>query len=419
MGLYSSYEAKSADKIVLLYSGGLDTSCMLKWIQEQYGCRLITLTVDLDQPADFKEVKIKAENLGAEKAYVIDAKDEFAKGYVAKAIKANAIYEGEYPISTALGRPLIAQKAVEIALIEGADAIAHGCTGKGNDQVRLETAILALAPEMKIIAPIRSWKMSREVEMEYAKENGIPIPPKSKYSTDENLWGRSIECGILEHPETEPPADAFEWCNPPTDAPSEPEYVKLGFQNGIPTKMNGEVMKLADLIHNLNIVAGMHGIGIIDHMEDRVVGLKSREVYECPAAVCILKAHKDIQKAVSTIHQNHYLPALEDKWAQMVYCGLWQDPLKENLDAIFESANAKVDGEVSLKLFKGNVMVVGRKSENMLYDLNLATYGGKQTFSQQCSPGFIELYSLQTRMWKKVEKNGDVGKQREYAKEIS
>ncbi|MFH1257940.1 MAG: argininosuccinate synthase [Candidatus Micrarchaeota archaeon] len=419
MGLYSSYEAKSAKTVVLLYSGGLDTSCMLKWIQEQYGCKLITLTVDLGQPADFDEIKKKAENLGAEKSYVVDAKEEFAYDYVGKAIKANAFYEGAYPISTALGRPLIAKKAVEIALMEGADAIAHGCTGKGNDQVRLEASILAMKPEMKIIAPIRSWKMGREAEIKYAGENGIPIPQKSKYSTDENLWGRSVECDVLEQPEMEPPEDAFEWCTLPTNAPDEPEYVKLGFEQGLPVAINGVKKGPVELISQLNLIAGSHGIGIIDHMEDRVVGLKSREVYECPGAICILKAHKDLQKSVSTIHQNHFLPMLEEKWAQMVYCGLWQDPLKENLDAVFGSANENVGGEVTLKLFKGNAQVVGRKSANMLYDLNLATYGENQTFSQQCSPGFIELYSLQTRMWKKVQENGNVGKQQEYAKEIA
>ncbi|MBI5225487.1 argininosuccinate synthase [Candidatus Micrarchaeota archaeon] len=419
MEIYSSYEATSAKKVVLLYSGGLDTSCMLRWIPEQYGSKLIALTIDLGQPADFLAIKSKAENLGAEKAIILDAKKEFAERYISKAIMANALYEGAYPISTALARPLIAKKAVEIALLEGADAIAHGCTGKGNDQVRIETTILAMAPEMKIIAPIRSWKMNRDDEIRYANENGIPIPEKSKYSTDDNLWGRSVECDVLEYPDREPPSDAFEWCELPENAPSEPEYVKIGFAKGVPVELNGKTMGLLELVLKLNFIAGKHGIGVIDHMEDRVVGLKSRELYECPAAVCILKAHKDLQKAVSTIHQNHFIYSLEEKWAQMAYLGLWQDPLMENLDAAIKSANEKVFGEVELKLFKGSAIVVGRSSKNMLYDLKMATYSGEQAFSQQCSPGFIELYSLQTRMWKKVDDNGNLGKQQEYAKETA
>ncbi len=419
--IYSSYEAQSAEKAVLLYSGGLDTSCMLKWIPEHYGAEIIALTVDLGQPSDFEKIRQKALDLGAVKALVIDAKHEFAGEYVSKAIKAEALYEGSYPLSTALGRPLLAKIAVEIAKKEGADAIAHGCTGKGNDQVRLESGILSLAPEMKIIAPVRTWQMSRDDEIAYAAANGIEISPKSQFSVDENLWGRSIEGGILEDPYAEPPDEAFEWCTLPENSPSRPEHALLEFEDGIPLALNGIRLPLCDLIAELNLLAGKHGVGIIDHMEDRIVGLKTRELYECPAAVCILAAHQDLQKAVSTIHQNQFASILKEKWEFLVYAGLWNEPLKENLDAFFDSRNKNVSGEVNLKLFKGIARVVGRKSENLLYDKKLATYGKGQLFNQSCSPGFIELWSLQTRMAAKmkVKEDGVVEKTIEHAKGIA
>ena len=419
--VYSGYEATSAGKVVLLYSGGLDTSCLLKWIPEKYGSEIVALTVDLGQPAEFDQIAQKALDLGAAKAIVIDAKQEFAEEYVSKAIKADALYENSYPLSTALGRPLLSKKAVETALNEGADAIAHGCTGKGNDQVRLEAGVLSIAPEMKIIAPIRKWQMNREDEIEYALANGIGISPKSQFSVDENLWGRSVAGGIMEDPSKEPPDDAFEWCALPENAPNSPEYATLTFEDGLPVKLNGNEMPLALLVQELNGIAGRHGIGVIDHLEDRIVGLKTREVYECPAASCILLAHQDLLKSVSTIHQNQFVAGLREKWAFLVYAGLWNDPLKGNLDAFFASLNGNVGGEVKLKLFKGNAQVVGRKSPSMLYDFKLATYGKGGAFNQASSPGFIELWSLQTRMAArlKVEEHGAMEEETGHAKEVA
>ncbi|MEM2438704.1 MAG: argininosuccinate synthase, partial [Candidatus Bathyarchaeia archaeon] len=292
-------------KIVLAYSGGLDTSVLVKWLQEKYDAAVITVTLDLGQKEDLKAIEEKSYRLGTLKHYSIDAKEEFVKNYVFPAIKANALYEGKYPVSTALSRPLIASKLVEVAEIEGAEAVAHGCTGKGNDQVRIEVTVRALNPRLKVIAPVREWGMTRDAEIEYAKKHGIPIPvDKDKpYSIDQNLWGRSIECGILEYPEKEPPEDAFEWTVSPEKAPNEPEYITLEFENGVPKSLNGVNMSPADLIETLNNIAGRHGVGRIDHIEDRLVGIKSREVYECPAATVIIEAHKDLEKLVLTRHE--------------------------------------------------------------------------------------------------------------------
>ncbi len=310
-------EAKKFNKVVLLYSGGLDTSVLLKMIQEKYGAKLVTLTADLGQPdVDLKKIKQKALALGAEKAYIADVKKEFAYGYVAKAIKANALYEGAYPLSTAIGRPLIAKLAVEVAEKEGADAIAHGCTGKGNDQVRLEVGIACLNPSLKVIAPVRDWNLSRPESIAYAKKNGIPIPSENKtYSTDHNLWGKSTECGSLENPALEAPADAFTLITLPENAPDKPAYVELEFVKGLPTTLNGKKMQLHMLIEKLNLLAAKHGVGICEHMEDRIVGLKSRETYECPAALCIISANKALEKYVHTIHENTLQQTLEDTWS--------------------------------------------------------------------------------------------------------
>lgn len=391
---------------VLLYSGGLDTSCMIKFIPEKYGYEVCTATVDVGQKKDFEGIRQKALDLGVKEAHLIDAKEEFVANYVAKAIKANALYEGEYPVSSALSRPLMAKWGVEVAKKAGADAIAHGCSGKGNDQVRFEVTISCLSPDLKIIAPVRELGLTRDVEMEYAKKHGIPLASKSKYSIDENLWGRSIECGVLECMDKEPPTDAFAWIVPPEEAPDEPERITLEFGGGIPVALDGKKMSLLELIVKLNDIAGKHGIGIIDHMEDRVVGLKSREVYECPAATVILRAHKDLEKLVSTRHENAFKPIVDQKWTELVYTGLWVDPLREDLEKFIDSVNDKVSGTVNVKLYKGSATVIGRDSPNALYDVKLATYEKAQTFDQSASEGFIKLWGLQSKVAGRVKREG-------------
>ncbi|PDM26936.1 argininosuccinate synthase [Candidatus Bathyarchaeota archaeon B24-2] len=391
-------------KTVLAYSGGLDTSVCIKWIQEKYDSEVITLTVDVGQKRNFKLIEERAKKLGVLKHYYIDAKEEFVLNYVFPAIKANAMYEGVYPLSSALSRPLIASKLVEIAEKEGASAVAHGCTGKGNDQVRFEVTIHALNPELKVIAPVREWNLNREDEVKYLKESGldIEIEQGGVYSIDQNLWGRSIEGGVLEHPDVEPPEDIYEWTSPIEKTPQEPQYVKIGFSKGVPTQIDGESMKPVELIRELNVIAGRHGIGRIEHLEDRLVGIKSREVYECPAALVLLKAHKDLEKSILTRHELEFKSLVDDEWSRLVYFGLWMDPLKEDLEAFINSTQERVSGEVKLKLYKGNAVVVGRSSKNMLYDLNLATYGLESTFNQKASEGFIELWGLQTKLARKI-----------------
>ena len=391
-------------KTVLAYSGGLDTSVCIKWIQEKYDSEVITLTVDVGQKRNFKLIEERAKKLGVLKHYYIDAKEEFVLNYVFPAIKANAMYEGVYPLSSALSRPLIASKLVEIAEKEGASAVAHGCTGKGNDQVRFEVTIHALNPELKVIAPVREWNLNREDEVKYLKESGldIEIEQGGVYSIDQNLWGRSIEGGILEHPDVEPPEDIYEWTSPIEKTPQEPQYVKIGFSKGVPTQIDGESMKPVELIRELNVIAGRHGIGRIEHLEDRLVGIKSREVYECPAALVLLKAHKDLEKSILTRRELEFKSLVDDEWSRLVYFGLWMDPLREDLEAFINSTQERVSGEVKLKLYKGNALVVGRSSKNMLYDLNLATYGLESTFNQKASEGFIELWGLQTKLARKI-----------------
>ncbi len=374
---------------------------MVKWIQEEYGADVVTLTVDVGQPGmDLDAIKQKALDVGVKDAFVVDAKDEFADEYVAQAIKANALYQGQYPLSSAISRYLLSKKAVEVANQVGADAVAHGCTGKGNDQVRFDGAIQALDPDLKVLAPVREWSMTRDKEIAYAKEHGIPVEETEEkpYSTDENIWGKSSECGPLEDPDTEPPANVFEFVTLPEEAPEDPGYVKITFEQGVPVALDGEEMPLHELIAELNEVAGSHGVGIIDMTEDRVVGLKSREIYEAPAATTLLDAHHDLQKFTSTKHENSFKNGVEQKWAEMAYEGLWFDPLKSHLDAFLDSINANVSGTVTVKLYKGSATVVGRTSDNALYDQQLATYEEGETFNQSASPGFIELHTLQTTM---------------------
>jgi argininosuccinate synthase len=372
---------------------------MIKWLQEKYNADVITVTANVGQPEDLKEIEAKAKKLGALKHYSIDAKEEFAKDYVFPAIKANALYEGKYPISTSLSRPLIAQKMVEIAEKEGATGLAHGCTGKGNDQVRFDVTLGALAPDLKIIAPVREWNMTREEEIEYAKAKGIPVSNAAKkYSIDQSIWGRSIECGVLEDASKEPPEDAFEWTVSPEKAPDKPEYVTIQFEAGVPVALNGKKLDPLTLIETLNKTAGKHGIGRIDHIEDRLVGIKSREIYECPAATVIIEAHKDLEKMVLTRHEVLFKQQIDAQWTFLAYAGLWVEPLKEDLDAFINKTQEKVNGEVRVKLYKGGLQIVGRSSPMSLYDKNLVNYNIKTGFNPAYSKGFIELWGLQTRM---------------------
>jgi argininosuccinate synthase len=401
----ASYEAEPGEvnRVLLLYSGGLDTSVMLKWIQDEYDAEVVALTVNLGQPGeDFTEVRDKAIQLGALDCVVVDAQEEFAEQYVLPAIKANALYGGGYPLFTALGRPLIAKLAVEAARRSGCDTIAHGCTGKGNDQVRIEATVAALAPDMKIIAPVRGWQMGREEEIAYAREHNIPIKgggEAAPYSIDDNIWGRSSEGGTIEDLDKPPPDDVFQLVTRPELAPDEPEMVEVEFERGRPVGLNGERLDLVDLLQRAGELGARHGCGIVDHIEDRIVGLKVRDLYEVPAASIILTAHKELEKLVGTIHQNQFKPQLDSQWAFLVYAGLWQEPLLGDLNALMDSVNEQVTGVITLKLYKGSVRAVARRSPNSLYDPDLAGFGESGgLFSQQASPGFIELWSLQSRM---------------------
>jgi argininosuccinate synthase len=396
-------DPREVHRVLLLYSGGLDTSVMLKWIQDQYGAEVVALTVDLGQPGeDFEVVRGKAMQLGAVGAHVVDARDEFAREYVVPAIKSNAVYGLGYPLFTALGRPLIAKLAVEHARATGCDTIAHGCTGKGNDQVRIEATIATLAPELKVIAPVREWRMGREEEIAYAREHGIPVKGGTEaapYSIDDNLWGRSSEGRWIEELDHAPEDDVFQLVTRPEAAPDRAEVVTIGFEAGVPVSWNGSRMGLVELLEAAGEAGRRHGVGIVDHIEDRIVGLKVRDIYEVPAATIVLLAHADLEKLVGTIHQNQLKPMLDQRWAYLVYAGLWLEPLREDLDAYMNAANAQVTGTIGIKLYKGSARVVTRESPNAVYDAQLATFaesGG--LFSQDASPGFIELWSLQSRM---------------------
>jgi argininosuccinate synthase len=398
-------EQKISEKIVLAYSGGLDTSVLIKYLQEKLNAQVITVTVDVGQQEDLKAAEAKAKKLGVLKHFSIDAKDEFAKDYIFPAIKANALYEGKYPISTSLSRPLIASKMVEIAEKEGATTLAHGCTGRGNDQVRFDVTLGSLAPDKRVIAPVREWGMTREEEIAYAKKKGIPVSNAAKkYSIDASVWGRAIECGLLEDASQAPPDDAYEWTISPEKAPNTPEIVTITFEKGEPVAVNGKAMPPLELIEEMNKIAGRNGVGRIDHIEDRLVGIKSREVYECPAATVILEAHKDLEKMVMTRHQVLFKQQVDAEWVFLAYAGLWVDPLKDDLDAFINRSQENVTGEVKVKLYKGSMLVVGRSSPCSLYDKNLANYNIKTSFDQSLSHGFIELWGLQTRMYNALKK---------------
>jgi argininosuccinate synthase len=401
----ASYQADPADvhRVLLLYSGGLDTSVMLKWIQERYHAEVVTLTVNLGQPGeDYGVIEGKARQIGAVECHVVDAREEFANEYVAPAIKANALYGGGYPLFTALGRPLIAKLAVEYARRSGCDTVAHGCTGKGNDQVRIDATVATLAPELKVIAPVREWAMGREEEIAYAREHGIPVKGGTEvvpYSIDDNLWGRSSEGRWIEDLAHAPDEDVFQLVTPPRLAPDDPQRIELEFERGLPVALDGERLSLFELIERAGEIGARHGVGIVDHIEDRIVGLKVRDIYEAPAAAIILPAHRELEKLVCTIHQNQFKAGLDHHWAYLVYAGLWWEPLRGDLDAYMESVNAQVSGTIGLELYKGTARVITRSSPNAVYDQSLASFsesGG--LFSQTASPGFIELWSLQSRM---------------------
>jgi argininosuccinate synthase len=390
-------------RVLLLYSGGLDTSVMLKWIADEYEAEVVTLTVNLGQPGeDYEVIEGKARQIGAVECHTIDAREEFARDFVLPAIKANALYGGGYPLFTALGRPLIAKLAVDVARATGCDTIAHGCTGKGNDQVRIEATIATLAPELKVIAPVRGWQMGREEEIAYARQHGIPVKGGTEitpYSIDDNLWGRSSEGRWIEDLSRAPEDDVFQLVTPPERAPDEGETVNVGFERGLPVALNAERLGLVELLERVAQIGCRHGVGIVDHIEDRIVGLKVRDIYEVPAAAIILLAHAELEKLVGTIHQNQFKPELERQWAYLVYAGLWWEPLRGDLDAFMDRVNQQVTGTIGVKLYKGSARVATRESPNAVYDQALASFdqsGG--LFSQQASPGFIELWSLQSRM---------------------
>jgi len=388
-----------ADKVVLAYSGGLDTSVSIKWIKDKYGLDVVTCTVDVGQQEDLSGIGERATEIGAINHYQLDAKDEFVKRFVFPSVKANSLYEGSYPLGTALARPLLAEKLVQVAEKEGAVAVAHGCTGKGNDQVRFDVTIKAMNPDLKIIAPVREWNMNREDEIKYAQKNNIPIKAKkSIFSVDQNLWGRSIESGPLEDPFTEPPDESLEWCVPAKNAPDKAEYLEIEFDKGVPVSVDGRASSPVDLIQHLNHKAGLNGVGIVDHIEDRLVGIKSREVYECPAALTLVAAHKDLEKLVLTRHELSFKSKVEEEWSWLVYSGLWVEPSRLALDAFIDTTQQRVSGTVRVKLYKGGMRVVGRKSEESLYQHKLSTYDRSSTFDQNAAVGFIELWGLPSRV---------------------
>lgn len=396
----ASHEAKKGefDKCLLLYSGGLDTSVMLKWIQEEYKCDVIALTIDLGQTADnLEEIKNKALKLGATDAIVYDAKDEFAEILLAEAIKANADYQGGYALSTPLGRVAISKVAIKFAKEYQCEVIAHGCTGKGNDQVRFEGYITTLNPKMKIIAPVREWGMGRQEEIQYAKKYNIPVKQHvdKPYSYDENMWGNTGEGGEIENPKLIPPLqNILQWCKTKEEAPNKPELIEIEFKQGIPQKLNGEKMKLSTLIHQCNQIGANHGVGVVHLIEDRLVGLKVRGVYENPGASILIEAHKKLEKLVSTREENELKTFMDTKWAYLTYAAKWYDPVMYHIHAFINSHNKKVTGKVKIKLFKGNIDIVAVESKYSLFDENLATFEKNKTFNQNASAGFIEIYNL-------------------------
>ncbi len=380
---------------ILAFSGGLDTSVTVKYLQEKHNMDVITVTVDVGQGENQKQIETKAKKLGVKKHYVIDARAEFVNNFIFPSLKANALYQKKYCLATALARPLIAQKIVQVAKKEKAAALAHGSSGKGNDQVRFDITMRALS-NLPIIAPVRDMNLDRKTELKFAKKHGIKIDATAKkYSIDQNLWGRSIEGGVLEDPYKEPPDDVFLWVKT-KNLPNKPQYLEITFVKGIPTAVDGKKMKPIELIKYINKKAGSCGIGIVDHIEDRVVGIKSREIYETPAAVCLIEAHSDLEKMVLTKHETKFKSMVDEEWAWLVYSGLWEDPLKSDLDMFIDQTQKRVTGTVKLKMYKGSVRVVGRSSRFSLYRHDIATYGTGSTFDQKLAKGFVELWGMQS-----------------------
>jgi argininosuccinate synthase len=384
------------DRIVLAYSGGLDTSVAIPWLKEQYNAEVIAVTLDLGQGRELTQIRERAMATGAVRCHVLDVREEFARDYILPALQAGALYEERYPLATALGRPLIARKLVEIAQMENATAIAHGCTGKGNDQVRIDVSARAIDPKIRVIAPARVWGMTRPEEIEYARVRGIPVPTTnaSPYSTDENLWGRSIECGVLEDPWNEPPDDIYALTKSPAEAPDAPAYVEIEWVKGVPTAVNGVVMPLTELIGSLETIAGVHGVGRIDMVENRLVGIKSREIYEAPAGIVLHDAHRELEGMVIPKDLQRLKQRLAQEYADIVYNGLWFAPTREAIDAFVANVQQRVTGTVRLKLYKGDCRVVGRKSPFALYDHGLATYDKGDKFDHTAAEGFIKIWGL-------------------------
>ena len=388
------------DKLVLAYSGGLDTSVAIRWLHEEQGYEVIALTVDVGQERDLSAVKRRAEATGAAKVVVREGKELFVRYFVFPALAAGAVYQGAYPLATALSRPLIAKLMVDAARQEGASAVAHGSTGKGNDQVRFDVSVQALAPDLRIVAPVREWGMTREEEIDYARRHRIPVPvtKESPYSIDENLWGRSIECGVLEDPWQEPPEEVFAWTKSLPEAPDKPRYVEITFDRGIPVALDGEEMDGVDLVLRLNELAGEHGVGRIDHLEDRLVGIKSREVYEAPAAVALLRAHQALEHMTLSKAQLSLKTRIAQEYSDLIYNGLWFTAHHQDLAAYVQSTQRHVSGTVRVRLHKGHATVVGRRSEKSLYDFALATYDEGDQFDQSAAVGFIKIWGLPVRV---------------------
>lgn len=407
----------AAEKVVLAYSGGLDTSVAIKWLQENHGLEVIALAIDVGQERqDLEFVRQKALQIGAVESIVKDVREEYVEEFLAKALRANALYENKYPLLSAMSRPIIVKHLVEEAHRHRAKYIAHGCTGKGNDQVRFEVGIASLDPDLEIIAPVRDWDLrTREQEMDYAIERGIPVPTTkaNPYSIDDNLWGRAIECGVLEDPWIEPPADIYTLtADARGDSCNEPEYAEITFEQGLPVALNGEICSFHEIINAMNDLAGRHGFGRIDMIENRLVGVKSREVYEVPGALTLIQAHKALEDLCLEREVLHYKLGVEQKWAELVYNGLWFSPLKEALDGFVDSTQRLVTGDVRLRFFKGSCVVVGRRSPYSLYDYDLATYDSTDSFDHKAAKGFIDLWGLPTKVWarqrRKVGKEGEV-----------
>ncbi len=405
-----SKKENDVNKIVLAYSGGLDTSVAIKWLQEKYDAEIIAYSADVGQGGDWRSIENKALQTGASKVYIDDLKEEFIKEYIFPSLKYNALYEGKYPLATALSRPLIASRMVEVAQEEEADAVAHGCTGKGNDQVRFDVTFRALDSELEIIAPLRVWDFkSRDEEIEYAQENDIPVEATkdSPYSIDHNLWGLSIECGELEDPWNEPPRDAYQWTVDPREAPDEAEYMTITFEKGIPVKVDEEELDPEDLIKKVNRKGARHGVGRIDMVENRLVGIKSREIYEAPAACILTEAHSHLEDMTLDRETAHYKNLLSEKYSELVYNGLWYSPLRSSLKAFVDETQKSVSGQIRVKLYKGRCEVVGRRAEKSLYQFDLATYDEDDSFDHDAAPGFIKIWGLPTQIAGEVKRGSE------------